>query len=88
MHLDRDVALVVVHHHHDVVLPVNRLVEDAVSGDRTTCVDCESDGISYRRRDLVLFGRADQSTVAAVRIDRGDGDSWVLESPVCEVSHG
>ena len=79
--LDGDVALVVVHGHHGVELPAQGTDEDGIGGEGAAGVDSSPLRRLHRRadgRDLLV---ADQSTVAAVRVQRRHCQAGPLHAP-------
>ena len=72
--LDRDVALVVVHGDHRVVLAGAQLDEDGVAGHRADHVEPVGDRFGDRRRGDVDVLPAEQAALAGMRVERRDGD--------------
>ncbi len=73
--LHRDLALVVVHRDHGVVVAIARRDEHRVGGQRPVGVDALAARTRDGRRDHVDLLAAERAAVAGVRIQRRDGDA-------------
>ncbi len=80
-HLDRAVALIVVHRHHEVVVAPARQEEQGVGGQRPLDPPAPGPAGLHRRRDLLrLLAAAEEAVLARMRVDRADADPRIRES--------
>src|SRR5262249_17813826 len=76
-HLDRAMALVVIHGHYQIEIAALRPEEQRVGWERTGHVEAIGAELPDRRRDLLfLFTIAEQAIFAGVRIDAAHPDAW------------
>ena len=77
--LHRNVALVVVHGHHQVIGAAPRLQEDGVAGMRTAALDSLGAGRLDGGNDELLVFLAEQPVLARMRVQTADGDAGLVE---------
>ena len=76
--LHRDLALVVVHRDHRVVVAAPRRHENGVGGERAARVDAGGAHFFHRRSDDLDLFRAHGAAVAGVRVQAGDRDARLV----------